>query len=103
MLTVVISVKKMTQSVAVARPDIHHGLRPAFVTKAGQGTWKCGLTAEFIDAEQMSVQELMALRRMHHTTLDDNHQNWSIHLVGVVKQLTRPGHYEKEQIDFETW
>jgi len=70
MLTaVVISVKIMTQSVAVARPDIH------YERKAGQDTWKCGLPAEFIDAEQMSMQELMALKRKPHTTLDSSHHN----------------------------
>ena len=49
MLTVVISVKTLTKSVAVARLGIEHG------TKAGQGTWKCSLRAEFVDAEQISV------------------------------------------------
>jgi len=42
MLTVVISVKMLTQSVSVARLDIHHG------TKACQGNWKCGLLAELM-------------------------------------------------------
>jgi hypothetical protein len=65
----VISVTTLTKSVAVARLDNHRG------TKAGQGTWKCGLPAEFIDVEQMSVQELMVLKRMPHTTLDGNHHN----------------------------
>jgi len=69
MLSVVISVKTLTKGVAVARLDIEHG------TKTGQGTWKYGLQAEFIDAEQMSVQELMALKRMPHTTLDGDHHN----------------------------
>ena len=42
MLTVVISVKTLTHSVAVARLDIHDG------TKAGQSNWKCGLLAELM-------------------------------------------------------
>jgi len=69
MLTVVISVKTMAQSVAVARLAIHYG------TKAGQCTWKCSSPAEFIGAGQMSVQELMYLKRMPHTTLHGNHHN----------------------------
>ena len=68
-VTVVISVKTMTQSVAMARLEIHHG------TNAGQDPWKRGLPAGFIDAEQMSVQELMALKTMPHTILDGNHHN----------------------------
>jgi hypothetical protein len=56
-------------SVAVACLDIHHG------TKAGHSTWKCGLPAEFIDAEQISAQELMVLKRMPHSTLDSDHHN----------------------------
>jgi len=71
MLTVVISVKTLTKSVAVARLDIQRG------TKAGQGTWKCGLPADFIDVGQMSVQDIMALKRMPHTTLHGNHNNHS--------------------------
>ena len=38
-------------------------------------TWKCGLPAEFIDGDQMTLQELMSLKRMPHTTLDGNHHN----------------------------
>jgi len=60
MLIVVISLKTLTKSVAVARPDIEHG------TKARQGTCKCSLTARFVDVEQMSVLELKALKQMPH-------------------------------------
>jgi len=52
-----------------ARLDIEHG------TKAGQGTWKCSSLAEFVDAEQMFVQELKALKRMYHTTINGHHHN----------------------------
>ena len=38
-------------------------------------TWKCGLPAEFIDGDQMTLQELMSLKRMQHTTLDGDHHN----------------------------
>jgi len=69
MLTMVISTTTLTQSVAVARLDNQRR------TKAGQGTWKCGLPAEFIEVDQMSVRELMALKRIPCTTLDDNHHN----------------------------
>ena len=48
---------------------IYHG------AKAGQGTCKCGLPAEFIDVDRMSVQELMALQGMPHTPLDGDHHN----------------------------
>jgi hypothetical protein len=65
----VISVKTLTKSVAVARLDIEDG------TKAVQGTWKCGLPAEFIDAEQMSVQEFKALKKMPHTTIGIHRHN----------------------------
>jgi len=78
MLTMVISVKTLTKCVAVARLDNRRR------TKASQGTWKCGLTSEFIDVDQMSVQELMALKRTPHTTLDGNHHKWSINMVGIV-------------------
>jgi len=64
----VISVKTLTKSVAVARLDIEDG------TKAVQGTWKCGLPAEFIDAEQMSVQEFKA-SKMPHTTIGIHRKN----------------------------
>ena len=64
----VISVKTLTKSVAVARLDIEDG------TKAVQGTWKCGLPAEFIDAEQMSVQEFKA-SKMPHTTIGIHRHN----------------------------
>mmetsp|Transcript_4325 Transcript_4325/g.6990 ORF Transcript_4325/g.6990 Transcript_4325/m.6990 type:complete len:132 (+) Transcript_4325:272-667(+) len=69
MLTMVIRVKTLTKSVAVALFDNQHR------TKAGQGTWKCGLPVEFIDMDQLSLQELMALKRMPHITLDGNHHN----------------------------
>jgi len=69
MLIVVISLKTLTKSVAVARLDIEHG------TKARQGTCKCSLPAQFVDAEQMSVLELKALKRMPHTTIDGHHHN----------------------------
>jgi len=69
MLTMVKSVKTLTKSLAVARLDNQNR------TPAGQGTWKCGLPAEFIDGDQMSLQELMGLKRMPHTTLDSNHHN----------------------------
>jgi len=66
-----ISVKTLIKSVAVARLDNHHA------TKEGQGTCLFGQPAEFIDVEQMSwsVQELMTLKRVVHTTLDGNNHN----------------------------
>ena len=69
MLTMVKSVKTLTKSVAVPLLDNQNR------TQAGQGTWKCGLPAEFIDGDQMTLQELMSLKRMPHTTLDGNHHN----------------------------
>jgi len=69
MLTLVNSVKTLTKSVAVSLLDNQKR------TQAGQGTWKCGLPAEFIDGDQMTLQELMSLKRMPHTTLDGNHHN----------------------------
>jgi len=69
MLIMMISVETLTKSVAVARLDNQHR------TKAGQGTWKCGLPAEFIHVDQILLQELMALKRMPHATLDGNHHN----------------------------
>jgi len=69
MLTMVKSVKTLTKSVAVSLLNNQNR------TEAGQGTWKCGLTAEFIDGHQMTQQELMSLKRMPHTTLDGNHHN----------------------------
>jgi len=62
MLIVVMNVKTMTQSL----PSVNtlHG------TKTGQSTWQCGLYAQFIDSEQMSVQQLIALKRIPHTTHD---------------------------------
>jgi len=69
MLTMVKSVETLTKSVAVSLLD--HQNR----TQAGQGTWKCGLPAKFIDGDQMTLQELMSLKRMPHTTLDGNHHN----------------------------
>jgi len=38
----------------ISNLNIHHG------TKVGQGTWQCGLFAKFIDAEQMSIQDLLS-------------------------------------------
>ena len=69
MLTIVMDVKTMTQSVPMSRLEIVNG------TTAGQGTWRCGLPAKFIDREQMSVQELMALKRMPHRTLNGHLYN----------------------------
>jgi len=71
MLTMVKSVKTLTKSVPVALLDNKNR------TQAGQGTWKCRLPAEFIDGDQMTLQELMSLKslRMPHTTLDGNHHN----------------------------
>jgi len=63
MLTMVKSVKILTKSVDVPLLDNQNR------TQAGQGTWKCGLPAEFIDGDQMTIQELMSLKRMTHTTL----------------------------------
>jgi len=45
MLTMVKIVKTLTKSVPVALLDNQNG------TQAGQGTWKCGLPAEFIDGD----------------------------------------------------
>jgi len=69
MLTMVKRVKTLTKSVAVPLLDNQNR------TQAVQGTWKCGLPAEFIDGDQMTLQELMSLKRMPHTTLDGNHHN----------------------------
>ena len=69
MLTIVMDVKTRTQSVPMSRLSIVNG------TTAGQGTCRCGLPAKFIDREQMSVQELMALKRMPHRTLDGHLHN----------------------------
>jgi len=69
MLTMVKCVKTLTKSVAV--PLLDNQNRP----KAGQGTWKCGLPAEFIDGDHMILQELMSLKRMPHTFFDGNHHN----------------------------
>jgi len=63
------SVKTLTKSVAVPLLDNQNR------TQAGQGTRKCGLPAEFIDGDQMTLQELMSLKRMPHTKLDGNHHN----------------------------
>jgi len=69
MLTMAKSVKTLTKSVAVALLDNQNR------TQAGQGTWKCGVPAGFIDEDHMTLQELMFLKRMPHTTLDGNHHN----------------------------
>jgi len=69
MLTMVKSVKTLTKSVTVPLLDNQNR------TQAGQGTWKCGLPAEFLDGDQMTLQELMSLKRMPHTTLDGDHHN----------------------------
>jgi len=69
MLTMVNSVKTLTKSVAVSLLDNQNR------THAGQGTSKCGLPAEFIDGDQMTLQELMSLKRMPHITLDGNRHN----------------------------
>jgi len=69
MLTTVKGAKTLTKSVAISLFDNQNR------TQAGQGTWKCGLPAEFIDGDQMTPQEMMSLKRMPHTTLDGNHHN----------------------------
>jgi len=69
MLTIVMDVKTMTQSAPMSSLNIVNG------TTAGQGTWTCGLPANFIDREQMSVQELMALKRKPHRSLDGHVHN----------------------------
>jgi len=69
MLTMVKSVKILKKIVAVPLLDNQNR------TQAGQSTWKCGLPAEFIDGDQMTLQELVSLKRMPHTTLDSNHRN----------------------------
>jgi len=61
------NVKTTTQSVATSSLNILQR------TKAGQGAWQCGLPAKINDVEQMSVLELMALKRMPHTTHDSQH------------------------------
>jgi len=63
MLTMVKSVRTLTESVAVALLDNQNR------TQAGQGTCKCGLPAEFIDGDQMTPQELISLEKnaTHHT------------------------------------
>jgi len=75
MLTVVKSVKILTKSVTM--PLLNNQNR----TQAGQGTWKYGLPAEFIDGDQMTLQELMSLKSMPHTTLDGNHHNRQLRIV----------------------
>jgi len=72
MLTIVMDVKTMTQSVPMSSLNVVNG------TLAGQGTWQCSLPAKFVDREQMSVQELMALKRMPHKILDGHLHNQSI-------------------------
>jgi len=62
MLTTAKSVKTLTKSVAVAR------LVNQNRTQAGQGTWKYGLTAEFIDGDQMSLQQMMVEKNATHHT-----------------------------------
>jgi len=69
MLTMVKSVKTLTKIVTVLLLDNQNR------TQAGQGTWKYRLPAEFLDGDQMTLQELMSLKRMTHTTLDSNHHN----------------------------
>jgi len=69
MLTMVKCVKTLTLSVAVPLLDNQNR------QQAGQGTWKCGLPAEFIDGDQMILQNLMSLKRMPQPTLDGNHHN----------------------------
>ena len=69
MLTIVMDVKTMTQSVPMSSLNIVIG------TTGGQGTWRCDLPEKFIDREQMLVQELMALKRKPHRTLDGHVHN----------------------------
>ena len=69
MLIVVMSVKSMKQSVAMSSVEFLRG------ASTGQGTWQCSVPAEFIDAEQMTELELIALKKMPHTTLDGQHHN----------------------------
>ena len=64
---VVIRVKILTKSVAVARLNIEHD------TKAGQCTRKCSLPAACGDAKQMSVEELKAMKQITQTTIDGHH------------------------------
>jgi len=45
MLTIIMDVKTMTQSVPISSLNIVNG------TSAGQGTWRCSLPAKFIDRE----------------------------------------------------
>jgi len=62
MLTTVNCVKTLTKSLAVSLLDNQNR------TQAGQGTWKCGLPAEFIDRDQMTLQKLMSWKyATHHT------------------------------------
>jgi len=63
MLTMVKSVKTLTKRVAVSLLDNQNR------TQAGQGTWKCGLPAEFIDGDQMTLQELMQECHTSHLTV----------------------------------
>ena len=49
MLTMVKSVKTLTKSVTVPLLDNQNR------TQAGQGTWKCGLPAEFLDGDQTRI------------------------------------------------
>jgi len=67
--------KTLTKSVAVPLLDNQNR------TQAGQGKWECGLPADFIDGDQMTLQELMSLERMPHTTLDGNHHNRQLWIV----------------------
>ena len=72
MLTIIMDVKTMTQSVPMSSLNVVNG------TSAGQCTWRCGLPAKFIYKEKMSVQELMSLKRMPHKILDGHLHNQSI-------------------------
>jgi len=69
MLTIVMDVNTVTQSVLISSLNIVNW------TSARQGTWRCDLPARFVDREQITVQELMALRRMPHTIHDGHHRN----------------------------
>jgi len=59
---------------SIAR-DRRIALPARFTPSQNVSRWQCGLPAKFIDREQMSVQELMALERMPHKTLDGRHHN----------------------------
>ena len=64
--------------------DILHG------TKVGQGTWQCGLFAKFIDAEQMSVQDLLSKKCLTpHSTVIITASHYILFLLDIKNTFIR--------------